>query len=410
MKFTQLDKWTKNPKIIDLLDLDTFQDHSPYKELNIIRDNYPIYWNPEGDSGFWNVTKYSDVQFVSSRPDLFSSSKGISVTDDITADASAETAGDRRTLIVMDPPKNIKYRRIISSWFTAKKTLSYQKMMNQLIDNHINNISSLRECDFANDFANKVTTSVLCKIFGIPQEDENRFIRWSNMLIGINDPSIGAMTSDEEAKYFSEIFSYCRWITNKKRNDPQDDIMTAMVNAEIDGKSISYASIEGFFILMLVAGSAERNAITGGMKLLIENPSQRELLSDNPKIINTAVEEIIRWVSPFHHMKRVAVQDVEIQGQKISKDDKVVMWYSPANRDKEIFKDPDNFNILRNPNNHLSFGYGQHHCLGIHVSRLQLQLIFNKILFYIPNMEINGNIQRLRSNSSNGINYMPIKY
>lgn len=412
MEMATLEKWTKNPKVIDLHDLDIFADREPHEEFATLRNEYPLYWNPEADPepGFWNVTKHADVKFVGSHPELFSSAKGINIAYDPEADP-AVVGAVVGNMITMDPPVHIGYRRVANPWFTAKAMAKLEDRVRELTRQHVAEIAPRGECEFMTDLASKLPIAVLCDILGVPHEDEQKIFDWSNTLIGFDDPDLGPATLEEGTATFMELFAYGQRMIADRRANPRDDLMTAMANAEIDGNPIPPMLLNGFFLLMVIAGNeTTRNTITGGMKALIENPDQRQLLLDKPELIPSAVEEVLRWVSAVAYMRRTATQDVEIRGQKIAEGDKIVMWYGAANRDEEVFENPNKFDVARNPNDHLAFGYGQHRCLGVRLAQLQLRVMFSELLPRIPDMEFNGEIKRLRSNFINGIKHMPVKY
>lgn len=411
--------WTRNPKVIDLGDLDIFAKREPHEEFAILRREYPLYWNPEADPepGFWNVTRYADIKFVGSHPELFSSAGGINIALDpsvtaVVGTASGIAAGTAAgSMITMDPPMHIEYRRVANPWFTARTVSGLEGRVRELTRKYLDEVAPKGECEFMTELAARLPIAVLCDILGVPHEDEPKIFEWSNKLIGLEDPDLGPKSKAEVAPTFMALFAYGQRMIADRRANPRNDLMTAIANAKFDGAAIPPMLLNGFFLLMVIAGNeTTRNTITGGMKALIENPDQRQLLLDKPELIPSAVEEILRWVSAVAYMRRTATQDVELHGQTIAKGDKIVMWYGAANRDEEAFENPDKFDVTRDPNEHLAFGYGQHRCLGARLAQLQLRVMLSEILARIPDMEFNGEVKRLRSNFINGIKYMPVKY
>lgn len=411
--------WIHNPKIVDLNDLDLFAEREPHEEFKRLRNEYPVYWNPEPGSepGFWSLTKYEDIKYVSTRPELFSSAQGINISvDPIVSDvvgrpsdiAAGNAAG---SMITMDPPMHVAYRRVANPWFTARKVAELEDRIRQLTRQYLDEVAPKGECEFMTELAARLPIAVLCDILGVPHEDEDKIFDWSNKVIGLQDPDLKPENDNEIVTTFMSLFAYGQRMITERRANPRDDLMTAVAHADYDGKPIPPMLLNGFFLLMVIAGNeTTRNTVTGGMKALIEHPEQRQKLLDNPALVPTAVDEILRWVSAVAYMRRTATQDTEIRGQKIAKGDKIAMWYGAANRDEDIFENADVFDVARDPNEHIAFGYGQHRCLGARLAQLQLRVMVGEILARIPDMEFNGEVKRLRSNFINGIKSMPVKF
>jgi len=245
---------------------------------------------------------------------------------------------------------------------------------------------------------------------GIPQDDRSKVFDWSNRLIGFDDPEF--QTSLEDGKVAAmELWMYANQLADTRRKDPGTDLTSILLQSSVDGESLSELEFDTFFLMLAVAGNeTTRNAISGGMLALIQHPEQRQRLIDDPALIPSAVEEILRWVTPVIHFRRTATRDVELRGQLIRENDKVVIFYPSANRDEEVFPDPFAFDVGRTPNEHLSFGVGQHFCLGASLARLELKIIFEELLARLPDLELTGEIRRLRSNFINGIKQMPVRF
>lgn len=411
--------WARNPKVIDLTDLDIFAEREPHEEFKTLRNQYPLYWNeePDPEPGFWNLTKYEDIKYVSTRPELFSSAQGINISvDPVVSDvvgrpSDIEAGNAAGSMITMDPPMHVAYRRVANPWFTARKVAELEDRIRQLTRQYLDEVAPKGECEFMTELAARLPIAVLCDILGVPHEDEDKIFDWSNKVIGLQDPDLKPENDTEIAATFMSLFAYGQRMIAERRANPREDLMTAVAHAEYDGKPIPPMLLNGFFLLMVIAGNeTTRNTVTGGMKALIEHPDQRRKLIDNPALIPTAVDEILRWVSAVAYMRRTATEDTEIRGQKIAKGDKIAMWYGAANRDEDIFENPDAFDVAREPNDHIAFGYGQHRCLGARLAQLQLRVMIGEILARIPDMEFNGEVKRLRSNFINGIKYMPVKF
>lgn len=409
------EKWTetgRNPKLVDLMDLDMFADREPLEEFRELRRRYPIYWNVESDpeDGFWAITKVEDIKYISTNPQLFSSAKGINIRYDESVDPAIVNAVIGN-MITMDPPMHIAFRRVANPFFTFGSIQKLEARVKELAKQIVDDIAGKGEIEFMSECAARLPILVLCDILGVPHSDHDLIFNWSNKLIGLEDPDLAPPTQEEALATFMSLFAYGKKMVDERRKNPKDDLMTAIATAEYEGKPIPETLLNGFFLLMVIAGNeTTRNTITGGMKALIEHPDQRDKLIKNPELMPKATEEILRWVSAVAYMRRTATQDTEIRDVKISKGEKLVMWYGAANRDEDHFENPDVFDVARDPNDHVAFGYGQHRCLGARLAQLQIRAMFNELLTRIPDMEFNGPVKRLRSNFINGIKHMPVKY
>jgi cholest-4-en-3-one 26-monooxygenase len=260
------------------------------------------------------------------------------------------------------------------------------------------------------DVAAPLPVAVLCEILGVPDEDHDRIFEWSNLLVGGIDPDLG-VSQEKVIPIYLQLFAYGQNLIADRRKNPRGDLMTAIANARMeDGEPIREDLLNGFFLLMVIAGNeTTRNSIAGGMQTLIEHPDQHRRLREDPSLLPTAVEEILRWVSPVLYMRRTATRSIEIRGVPIAEGDKVVMWYPAANRDPAVFADPGRFDVGRDPNPHLAFGIGQHFCLGAQLARLQLTVMFSELLERLPRVELTGPVRRIRTNFLGAIKSMPVR-
>jgi cytochrome P450 len=250
---------------------------------------------------------------------------------------------------------------------------------------------------------------VLCDILGVAQEDWRLIFDWSNVLIGFEDPELGRSREQVEGTFLS-LFNYGQQMIADRRQSPRDDLMTAIATTKLEEGDIPDHLLNGFFLLMVIAGNeTTRNSISGGMLALIQNPDERRKLEQDPSRLTTGVEEILRWVSPVNHMRRTATRDTELRGTKIKEGDKVIMWYGAANRDPAAFDRPQTFDVLRDPNPHLAFGIGEHFCLGARLARLQLNVMFGELLRRTKKIELTGDIEYMWTNFINGIKRMPVR-
>jgi cholest-4-en-3-one 26-monooxygenase len=261
------------------------------------------------------------------------------------------------------------------------------------------------------DVAAELPLQVIAEMMGVPQEDRHKVFDWSNRMIGSVDPEY-ALSQEEVMEAFTEMFMYANELAAEKRKNPGDDIISVLLQAEVEGEQLTDLEFDLFFELLAVAGNeTTRNLISHGMLALMENPDQRSKLLADQSLLPSAVDEMLRYASPVMYMRRTAQSDVELRGERIRKGDKVALWYIAANHDDEVFDEPHRFDITRSPNDYLAFGGGgPHFCLGSHLAKLEINVMFEELLSRIPEMELAGPVQRLRSNFINGIKHMPVAF
>lgn len=398
---------------IDLLDADRFQRNEHHEMFRVLRNEAPVFWQDDGQGGgFWNLTLHADVRDANRDPDAFSSERGgISIFDAGERVSDGEESMDQRGLnmIYTDPPKHTRYRRLVNKGFTPRMVGLLEQFLEHRSKLIIDTVIDRGECDFVEDLAAELPLQAIAEIMGVPQEDRHLIFQWSNDMIGMDDPEY---EGDPTAAAMS-LYAYSHELAAQRAVDPQDDIMTKLINAEIEGDRLSELEIDVFMLLLSVAGSeTTRNATTHGMHALLTHPEQFEALKADPEgLLPTAIDEMIRWATPVHHFRRTATADCEIGGQAIAENDRVVLWYASANRDESVFDDPDSFDITRSPNDHIAFGGGgAHYCLGANLARAELRYIFDEILGRLGSMELAGEPARLRSNFINGIKHLPVRW
>jgi cholest-4-en-3-one 26-monooxygenase len=400
---------------IDLLDLDRFQRLEHWEMFDRLRQEDPVSWHDyPGAQGFWNVVRHEDLVAVNRDTASYSSEAGgISIlTPDEYRDAGTGNGQDPRGLMMLytDPPKHTRYRRLVSKGFTPRMIGLIERYLEHRAIMIVDNIIERGECDFVVDLASELPLQAIAEIMGVPQEDRKLLFDWSNRMIGLDDPEYA---SDDGAAASGELFMYVNDLGKQRKVDPRDDIVTKLLNAEIDGDSLTELEFDMFMLLLTVAGNeTTRNTTAWGMWALMQNPEQYAALrGDLDGKLDTAIEEILRWATPVYHFRRTAMVDTEIAGQEIKAGDKVVMWHTSADRDETAFEDPYSFNIERFPNEHIAFGGGgAHFCLGANLARMELKLIFREILQRIPDMQLAGDVAILRSNFIGGIKHMPVTY
>jgi cholest-4-en-3-one 26-monooxygenase len=281
----------------------------------------------------------------------------------------------------------------------------------QLCTEIIDRVAQKGEADFVTEIAAELPLAVIAEMVGIPQEDHHKIFDWSNQLIGFDDPEF--QTSPEVAQEVSmQMYMYANELAEQRKDSPQEDLVSVLMRAEVDGERLTEMEFDLFFLLLAVAGNeTTRNLISGGMHALFEHPDQWELLKARPELLNSAVEEMLRWVTPVMQFRRTTTTPVEIRGVKIPEGGKIIMYYASANMDEEVFDDPMTFNIQRDPNEHLTFGGGgAHFCLGANLARLEIRLIFDEIARRLPDISLAAPPRRLQSNFINGVKEMRVKF
>ena len=398
----------------DLKDPDLYLREEHHDVFRRLRAEEPVYWNPEADStGFWAITRYDDIEAISKNPKLFSSAKemgGHRIFNENEIGGNATEA----SMISMDPPEHAGYRRMVTPGFVPKRISGMEDRIRTRVTRLLDNLPNSGEAEFISAVAAALPIEVLAELWGVPESDGAKLFEWSNATVGEDDPEL--RVSDEYMhKCLSEMAAYSAGLWQQRLEKPGDDLISMLAHSKIDGQSMSFPTYIGTFILLVVAGNeTTRNSISGGLLALSENPAERPKLLDDPSLIPSAVQEIVRWVSPVLHMRRTATEDTEIRGQKIRKGDKVVMWYASANRDEDAFDDPYRFDVTRytkpDAATQLGFGVGQHFCLGSRLAELQLKVLFEELLRRFPDMHVSGPVRRLRSNFIYGIKHMPVRY
>ena len=394
---------------VDLYSPDNFVKGVPYHFYELLRREAPVYRHPEPDGpGFWALTKYDDIVTVSMDSAKFSSWQGGTNIHDLPAEGLTFI---RMIMLNMDPPQHTKYRRLVSKGFTPKIVQAMEPHVRNIANDIIDRVSDLGGCDFVTDIAAELPLQVILELMGVPVEDRHLVFDWSNRMIGFDDPDYQT-TPEQGQAAATEMFMYANQLAVDRKRSPQRDVISTLMQAEMDGEALTDTEFDAFFVLLSVAGNeTTRNLISGGMLALTEHPEeQRKLLAD-PSLIGTAVEEMLRWVTPVIYFRRTVTKDTTIRGQKIREGDKVVMYYGSGNRDEDVFPDGDVFDVSRNPNPHITFGPGgAHFCLGASLARLEIRVMFEELLRRLPDIQLVGQVRRLRSNFIAGIKQMPVRF
>jgi len=371
----------------------------------------PVEALPRGP-GYWSLTRHADLQEASRNPEIFSSAAGATSIFDLPKEFSEFFGG----MINMDDPRHGRQRRIVSRGFTpgalAKMEAGVARRASEIIDRVIER----GECDFVADIAAPLPLEIICDMMGIPDSESAMVFEQTNTILGLGDPEfLGSVENPQVAalQAGAALGTLMGEMAADRRKNPRDDLTTALLQSDLEDGAMTDHELASFFVLLVVAGNeTTRNAISHGMKALCDHPDERRRwAADFEGVADTAVEEIVRWASPVIHMRRTCTRATSLGGQEFAEGDKVVLWYASANRDEEVFDEPYRFDVTRSPNEHVGFGGpGPHYCLGANLARREIRVMFRQIFERLPDLEITGPPDRLRSNFINGIKRMPCAF
>ncbi|MEN8184913.1 MAG: cytochrome P450 [Myxococcota bacterium] len=402
---------------LDVIGPDTYARNGyPHAAWKRLRQESPVHWFDLRDGvGFWAITKRSDIVWLSKQPKRFQNAPRLAVFEE-----GGPPEGERtfvRHLLNMDPPEHPKFRKAASSWFTPRAIERRRPEVERITRDLLAEMAgdgSVQEADFVGDLAAPLTLSVLADMLGVPREDWQLMFRWTNQIAGSADPEFreeGETPGDTVGKARDSLFQYFMTLAEKRRAEPRDDMVSVLATASIDGEPMPPLELLSYYLLLVVAGNeTTRNAASGGLLALIENPGELAKLRANPDLVDGAVEEIVRWTTPVIQFCRTPVEDVELHGRQIRAGDSLCLFYASANRDEEVFDDPDVFRVDRRPNPHLGFGIGEHFCLGANLARLELRVIYRELAQRLESVELAGPFERVRSSFLGGVKRMPIRY
>lgn len=401
------------PEGFDFTDPDLYAERLPMREFAELRQTAPVWWNPVprgkagfDDDGYWVVSRHADVKEISRRSDVFSSYENTAVSRFNEGMTREQIEMQRLIMLNMDPPEHTKVRGIVSRGFTPRAVNSLRDALAERAKKIVEGALADGTGDFVTDVACELPLQAIAELLGVPQEHRKDIFDWSNQMVAYDDPEY----SIDPESAATEILGYAMNMAEERRKCPMDDIATKLVQADVDGHALSADEFGFFVILLAVAGNeTTRNAITHGMHAFLNNPEQWEIYKQQRP--ETAADEIVRWSTPVVSFQRTATADTELGGAHIKKGERVVMFYSSANFDTEVFDEPERFDIKRDPNPHVGFGgTGAHYCLGANLARLEIDLIFNAIADHMPDIQQVGDPRRLRSGWLNGIKEFQVKY
>ncbi|MFN0094295.1 MAG: cytochrome P450 [Dehalococcoidia bacterium] len=416
-----------DPALIDLMDVSIFEQNQHHSRFNVLRAVPGLHSNPANDhyDPYWNVVRYADVITVSRHPEVFSSASGIVMAPQRQqADAEIAFDGNAKMLITMDPPRHVRLRRLVNKGFTPRAVAAWEPHIREITNKLLDRIAAKGECDFVTEVAANLPLAIICQMMGVPEKDWDVMFRLTNKTLGSGDPEYqdelpegvipgtrqAALTTGQQG--FFGMFGYFGQVLQQRRaGQVAEDLISVLIDAEVDGEKLTDEEVLWFCFLLILAGNeTTRNGISGGMITLDEHPEQKQKLINDLSLLPSAVEELLRWVSPVTHMARKALDDFEVAGTRIKAGDWVTMWYPSVNRDERIFPNADVFDITRTPNEHLAFGLGEHFCLGSGFAKLEIRVMFEELLKRFPDIRVVGPVERLRSNFLGGIKHLPVAF
>ena len=385
---------------IDLLDGHWYAQQ-PYEQWAWMREHAPAYWDERNE--VWGITRYEDVLAIEKDAKTFSSMR-----------APRPHGEPLPMMISMDNPEHQRRRSLVNRGFTPKKVQAHERTIRAICRKLIDDVSAKGECDFVWDIAAPLPLLLIADMLGFEPDAYDDLLRWSDDMIrgttGTPTPDVqlAAMNAGIEFREYQ-----LKVIADRRSRPPQDDLISTLVNAEIDGHKLDDESIVSETLLILIGGDeTSRHVITCGMLALLEFPEQRDLLVEQPELVETGVEELLRWVSPIKNMARTVTKPVELHGEALREGDQVMLFYPSANRDSRVFADPDLLDVRRNPNPHLAFGFGPHFCLGASLARLELKIMFEELLARLPDIRLASDeqLEFRASNFISGPESMPVRF
>jgi len=388
-----------------LYDPDTFVPGVPHEAFKRLRNEAPVFRQVAPDTGtpFWVLSKYDDVVLVSQDSATFSSAQGTNIED--------IGSGTELMMLNMDPPRHTKLRTLVSKGFTPKMVREMEPHVREITNSIIDKVAKRGECDFVTDIAAELPLAVIAELIGVPREEQHQIFHWGNQMVGMEDPEYGT-TMETAMNAAGAMFAYAEQLAAKRREHPRADLVSVLIDSDVDGEKLTPLEFNVFFMLLAVAGNeTTRNLTSNAMLALFDFPEQKERLLADASLMPTAVEEMLRWGSVVMYFRRTTTKDVEIRGQHIGPNEKLTIWYISANRDEDIFPDGDVFDVGRSPNNHVAFGGGgAHFCLGASLARLEIRILFEELLRRLPDIQQAGPAARLRSNFINGVKHIPVRF
>jgi cholest-4-en-3-one 26-monooxygenase len=395
---------------VDLSDSRSFVPGVPHAWLAWLRRHDPVHWQDEpGGPGFWAVTRYHDCVTVNRDYERFSSAARGTMPFEMP-DADIEQQG--LMMLNMDPPLHTRYRRLVNKGFTPRMVRDLEESIHRATDAILDGVIEQGRADFVTDISAELPLQVIADLLGVPREDRHKMFEWSNRMVGNEDPEY-QLEAEMALTAAMELYAYAATLFGQKRIDPHEDLMSVLTSVEVEGERLSELELELFFLLLTVAGNeTTRNLMSGAMHAFFQYPEQWHRLVDDRSLLSTAVDEMLRFVTPVMNFRRTAMCDVTLSGTQIHAGDKVVFFHASANRDEDVFGvSADEFDVGRDPNPHIAFGGGgPHFCLGANLARMEIRVMFEHLLDRVPDIRQDGDVQRLQSQFINGVKHLPVAF
>ena len=400
-----------DPRTLDIVSPEKYQREGyPHAEWTWLRKHAPVFWYERLEfEPFWAITKHADIVEIGKNPEAFIIAPRLAVF----AKAHEPPEEPARHLLNMDPPDHGKYRKVVAKWFTPRTVKVWQPKVEKLTREILDKAGEKRELDFVSEVSAPITIAVIALMLGVPEEDWHLLFRWTNEIIASEDPEYqhGRSVRETSDAAREDLFRYFAALSEERKKNPRDDILSVVVHGRVDGQPLPVFELLSYYFLLVVAGNeTTRNAMTGGVQQLIDNPGELAKLLAEPELVDGTVEETVRWVTPVNQFTRTATRDTRVRDQLVKQGQSVCLFYASGNRDEEVFEDPFAFRIERSPNDHIGFGRGEHVCLGAHLARLELRALFAELRQRLVSIERASPVDRIHSSFIGGIKRAPIRW
>jgi cytochrome P450 len=389
------------PININLTDPELYSHGDPHAVWRWLRKHDPVRWQPPTDlPGFWILTKYDDIRAVYRDPATFSSASGIL----LRPEEKRADPGGGRTLALSDPPRHRQLRSLVDDWFVLRFVRGLEAELRQVAHDVVRQALEQERCDFVTEVAARIPLYVICQKMGVPRDD------W-DLILALTNDAFGADNAVDRRLAHLGILNYFEDLVSERKKRTADDLVSVLVTAEIDGRKLTQEELILNCDNLLVGGTENtRIAAAGGMLAFLENQAQWQAVSEDRSLLPSAVEEVLRWTSTATHIMRVAMRPVNTRGRHIETGDRVTLWNPSANRDEDVFTDPDSFDVRRKPNRHLALGAGEHFCLGGTLARVELRALYDELLAAVSHIEMDGVPVLLSSIVVNGLERLPVSF
>lgn len=391
------------------------RDGYPHETWTRLRRESPVHRYEGHDFPFWALSRHAEIVEVSRQPQLFSNLPRFQIV--VGADYASDDAREPETIIQMDPPKHRHYRELLSRRFTPRALQAAEAQVAAISREVLDELAAhaeAGECDFVEKVAAPLPIAVIAWMLDVPRADWPRLFEWTNAVVGATDPEYqkpGESAHETRLRASNELYQYFMELAEARRKGDADDLVSVLARAQVGGVPLGGRELASYYLLLVVAGNeTTRNAMTGGLMAFLDHPDEWRRLVEKPALAARAAEEVLRWTSPVIQMARTALTDTELAGQKILQGETVALFYASANRDERVFDEPFRFRIDRHPNPHLSLGVGEHFCMGAHLARLELRVLFRQLAQRLLAVEQTGPVERMQSSTVGGLKSLPIRY